>query len=75
MYLLPGTPPNIVVYGGAQYGNFEVDVSVCGYHHYKEAGNAVVGEELQCVQEPGNTSDPYSVAVEMGGRDYFLSYH
>ena len=26
----------------------------------------MVGEELQCAQEPSNISDPYEVAVEKG---------
>ena len=46
--------------------SFQIDACVRGYHHYKNVWSAVEGEMLQCVREPGNTTDFYVVAVMKG---------
>ena len=43
--------------------SFSLDSMVRGYHIYRTVWEAAVGEELECVQEVGNRSDPYTVVV------------
>ena len=45
---------------------FTVESSVCGYHVYQLRWTAVIGEMLTCRREPGNSSDPFAVAVIKG---------
>ena len=42
---------------------------VCGYHYYQDIWEPVIGEELECTQEPGNLHDRYAVAVLKEGID------
>ena len=51
---------------------FYVDSMIRGYHKYMIIWNdPIVGEELFCEREPGNSSDPYAVAVkkQISGED------
>ena len=43
--------------------SFSVEAMVRGYHVYKDAWAAVVGEEFPCKREDGNRFDPFAVAV------------
>ena len=43
--------------------SFSLDSMGRGYHIYRTVWEAAVGEELECVREVGNRSDPYIVAV------------
>ena len=46
---------------------FSVNSMIRGYHEYLMIWNdPVIGEELRCEREPGNSSDPYAVAVKRG---------
>ena len=36
---------------------------VRGYHVYRSVWEAAIGEELMCVREVGNRTDPYAVDV------------
>ena len=36
---------------------------VCGYHEYQGVWQAALGEKLKCVQEGGNRSDMFAVAI------------
>ena len=44
-----------------------VEAMVRGYHVYKEIWCAAVGEELSCIREVENYSDPFAVAVVRSG--------
>ena len=46
---------------------FQKESCVRGYHVYKDVWNAVLGEELLCQREAGNSSDLYAVAVLKDG--------
>ena len=39
-----------------------IESCVCGYHYYQDVWAPVIGEELECEQEPGNVYDRYAVA-------------
>ena len=43
--------------------SFSVIAMVRGYHVYENIWTAVVGESFPCMQEAGNTFDPFAVAV------------
>ena len=43
--------------------SFSLEAMVRGYHMYRSVWEAAIGEELMCVQEVGNRTDPYAVAV------------
>lgn len=47
---------------------FSVEAMVRGYHAYESVWVAVVGEELACKRERGNSEDPFAVAVTKGER-------
>ena len=36
---------------------------VRSYHYYQDIWEPVIGEELECMQEPGNLHDRYTVTV------------
>ena len=40
-----------------------IDSCVRGYHYYQDVWDPVIGEQLECVQEPANLHDRYAVAV------------
>ena len=40
-----------------------VEAMIRGYHEYQNIWEAEIGENLTCIREPGNVSDPYAVAV------------
>jgi len=40
-----------------------IHTSVRGYHVYKDVWEAALGQLLPCQRQPGNTHDPYAVAV------------
>ena len=40
-----------------------IDSCMCGYHYYQDVWDPVIGEQLECVQEPANLHDRYAVAV------------
>ena len=42
---------------------FSVESMVRGYHVYQSIWTPSVGEELLCRKEPGNSHDPFAVAV------------
>ena len=46
---------------------FGRDCCIRGYHVYKETWRVVIGEELECDREPGNSCDRYAVAVKRSG--------
>ena len=46
----------------------ETPSSVRGYHIYKDTWEATVGEELECIREPTNSTDRYAVAVTKDSR-------
>ena len=35
-----------------------VEAMICGYHEYQSIWEAEVGENLTCIQQPGNVRDP-----------------
>ena len=43
--------------------SFSLEAMVRGYHVYRSVWEAAIGEELMCVREVGNRTDPYAVAV------------
>ena len=44
--------------------SFSIESMIRGYHVYKNIwNNSLDDEELECKREPGNSSDPYTVAV------------
>ena len=43
--------------------SYSIHTSVRGYHVYKDVWEAALGQLLPCQREPGNTHDPYAVAV------------
>ena len=44
---------------------FSIDSMIRGYHVYKDIWtDPDYDEELECVREPGNSSDPLAVAVK-----------
>ena len=45
----------------------ERECCIRGYHVYSEMWEAAIGEELDCRQQPSNTSDRYAVAVVKSG--------
>ena len=47
----------------------ELEISSCvrGYHVYQDIWTPAVGEELDCIREPTNSSDRYAVAVVKDG--------
>ena len=45
---------------------YEINACVRGQHVFREVWSPVEGEELECEREPGNSSDPYAVAVMKG---------
>ena len=47
-----------------------------GYHVYKDIWNDPDDEVLECKREPGNSSDPYAVAVlkEITGADTVVGH-
>ena len=49
--------------------NEELEVSSCvhGYHVYQDIWTPAVGEELDCIREPTNSSDRHAVAVVKDG--------
>ena len=42
---------------------FEFSSCVRGHHIYKSSWTPILGEELECRREAGNSSDPYAIAV------------
>ena len=42
---------------------FSVEEMACGYHVYQCVWTPIVGKELPCRKENGNTQDPFTVAV------------
>ena len=52
--------------GPIAMATFSVEVMVCGYHVYQGVWTPIVGEELSCRKEYGNTQDPFAVAVLHG---------
>ena len=56
---------------------FYVDSMIRGYHEYMMIwSDPIVGEELCCEREPGNSSDPYAVAVkkQISGEDKIVGH-
>ena len=45
---------------------FSVEVMVRGYHVYQCVWSPIVGKELPCRKECGNTQDPFAVAMLHG---------
>ena len=39
---------------------------ICGYHVYNDIWMAILGEELECAREVGNTKDRYAVSILQG---------
>ena len=56
---------------------FYVDSMIRGYHEYMMIWNdPIVGEELVCEHEPGNSRDPYAVAFkkQLSGEDKIVGH-
>ena len=56
---------------------FSVESMIRGYHEYQLIWNdPIIGEELGCEREPGNSHDPYAVAVKkaIGGSDRIVGH-
>jgi len=56
---------------------FGVESMIHGYHEYQMIwNNPLIGEELPCERKPGNSHDPYAVAVkkEIGGRNQIVGH-
>ena len=56
---------------------FSLNSMVCGYHEYSLIwNNPVVGEELACEHEWGNSHNPYAVAVKktIGGEEKVVGH-
>lgn len=51
----------------AEATTFSIQSMVRGYHVYQATWSAVIGEELNCIHEEGNVSDPFAVAVVRAG--------
>ena len=47
--------------------SFSVNAMVRGYHVYQDIWDASVSEELPCQREPGNSHDPFAVAIVRAG--------
>ena len=47
--------------------SFSVNAMVRGYHIYEDIWYASVSEELPCQREPGNSHDPFAVAIIRAG--------
>ena len=59
----------IITRGGSmEMEELEIPSSVRGYHIYKDTWEVTVGEELECIREPTNSTDRYAVAVIKDGR-------
>ena len=57
--------------------NFMFESIICGYHEYQLIWEVpVIGEELSCSRELGNSHDPYAVAVkkEIEGEERFVGH-